>query len=479
MTIKMLTEIDVPHSLEAEEAVIGAVLINPSAFIPIASFLKSADFYYLKLAYIWGAFERLTKRSDPIDYMTVIQELKAMGWLDEVGGPPEITRLVTQTPTSIHAEVYGHLVEKDSIRRNLLNMTDQIRGYALNTEIELTEVIDQSQSRFLEVLGRVIESRGEFIGTGIEQLLTEMESAATHPQHLVGIPTAYKALDELLGGVEKQDLIVLAARPGAGKSALCGCLALNMAKMGYKVGFFPNEMSKTEFYRRALAVETGIDSRLAKRGVLTQTQWKTTYETAAQIHDLPIYIDDKRYTPMQLQMKGKALQSNGALDVMLVDGLYRMPADSGADKRVDRFSELAEAMKNLSKDLDIPVIVTHQLSRECEKRQDKRPILSDLAESGRIEQEADQVWFIYRDVMYNDATEFPNQADIIVAKNRDGATGTIALYFEKTLTRFVDGNVRRVSLLDEMKEKHRQEKTVEPESVELTHYKQPTMEGMK
>ena len=444
----------VPQSLEAEEAVIGSVLVNPSVYVRIAMFLKPTDFYYLKLSYIWQAFGNLLKRNEPIDYLTVIQELKTTGWLNEVGGPAEITRLATQTPTAVHAEVYGKLVERASVRRSLLNMTDLIRGYALDTRIDLNEVINQSQSQFLQVLGRVVESRGQFIGQGMKELLDEMEHTAAHPQQIVGIPTGYIQLDELLGGIEKQDLIIVAGRPGAGKSAFCGCVALNIAKAGYKVGVFPNEMRTKEFNRRILAVESGINSRRARRaGGLSQREWATILSASARIHELPIYIDDFRSTPTEIKAKAKALKSGNGLDVLLIDGLYRMPADSGAAKPYERFSEVAEAIKNLSRDLDIPVVATHQLNRENEKRQDKHPILSDLSGSGRIEQEADQVWFIHRPVMYDEATEFPNQAKLIVAKNRDGATGAISLFFERSLTKFMDASVRQVSLREKIQGK--------------------------
>lgn len=457
--LQTLVNQDVPYSQEAEEAVIGAVLINPSAFIQVAVFLKSTDFYFLKNAYIWRSFENLAKRGDPIDYLTVVDEIKNMGWLNEMGGAPFITHLVNNTPTSIHAAVYGHLVERAAVRREILTASDAIRGLALNTNETLDTIINQAQRQLLQAIGRVVESRGEFADEGVKSLLDDIEAQSNDPAHVVGIPSGYTDLDIMIGGFEKQDFVILAGRPGMGKSALVGCLALNMAKAGYHVGVFPNEMSTNELKRRLLSVETGINSQRIKHArSLSNAEWERIYQASDRIRGLPIYFDDARVTPSQLHAKCLWLKKTWKLDCVLVDGLYRMPANSGETDRYKRFSEIAEDMKNMTRDLDMPVIVTHQISRACEQRQDKRPVLSDLSDSGRIEQEMDLGLFLYRDVVYNEATEMPNLAEIIVSKNRDGSTGTVTAYFEKSLTRFVNAKVTQVSLREQIQQKRQDTK---------------------
>lgn len=445
---------DIPHSLEAEEAVLGAVLVNPSAFTRIALFLKAEDFYFLKCAYIWQAFNNLVKRNDPIDYLTVVQELKTLGWLDECGGQPYLTKLVTETPTSIHAEVYGHMVERAATRRNLLAATDRIREYALNDNLDVNEVIRQSQDDFLKVLTRTVQTRGIFLNRGLDELLSDMERTANDPHYTPGIPTGYKHLDDMLGGLDKQDLTILAARPGTGKSALLICMALNMAKAGFKVGLYPNEMSRLEIIRRIVAIETGVNSQQMRRSrQLSSPQWAAIYEQSGRVYDLPLFIDDAILTPGGLRISAKWLKSIGSLDVILFDGIYSASADSGVTREYERLSEIAQSLKDLSRELDIPIVATHQLNRDFKNRQDKHPVLSDLKGSGKLEDIADMVWFLYRDALFNPATEFPNQAELIVAKNRDGATGAISLFFERSLTKFMDASVRQVSLREKIQGK--------------------------
>jgi replicative DNA helicase len=439
-----------PMSIEAEEALIGAVLINPSAFRILAATVHPEDFYILRHSYIWQAFERQSQQDKAIDYLTTCVELQKMGQIDAIGGPAYLTELGNKTPTSMHGPVYAGMVKQAATRRRLLQATDQIRALALDEQLQLNEVMGQAQSLFLDVSSRVVEDRGCSMKTAMNDLLDVIESQAKTHTSLVGIPSGLTDLDDLMQGFQAQDLIILAGRPGAGKSALILNIALNAARAGHKVGLFLNEMSRQEACYRWLAMDSGVNSNKLKRAAsLTAAHWDRMTHAIGKFSDLPIWIEDYPLKPLEMAAKCQWLKRTTGLDLVLFDGMYKQHADSGDLEDYKRYSQVAEANKTLAKMLDVPVVATHQLNRDLEDRKDKRPQLSDLRGSGRIEEEADVVMFLYRDAMYNDNTEFPNQADIIVAKNRDGSTGTVPTYFEKTLTKFMNTATTRVDLEDD------------------------------
>jgi replicative DNA helicase len=437
-------------SIEAEEALIGAVLINPSAFRILAATVRPEDFYILRHSYIWQAFEHQSQQDKAIDYLTTCVELQKMGQIDAIGGPAYLTELSCKTPTSMHGEVYAGLVKQSATRRRLLQATDQIRALALDEALQMSEVMGQAQSLFLDVSSQVTENRGENVKSAMNDLLDSIEGQTKNHDSLIGIPSGLTDLDDLSQGFQAQDLIVLAGRPGAGKSALILNIALNAARAGHKVGLFLNEMSTREACYRWVAIDSGINSNKLKRAAsLTAAQWQDMTHAIGRFSELPIWIEDYPLKPLEMAAKCQWLKRTRGLDLVLFDGMYKQHADSGDLEDYKRYSQVAEANKTLAKMLDVPVIATHQLNRDLEDRKDKRPQLSDLRGSGRIEEEADVVMFLYRDAMYNDNTEFPNQADIIIAKNRDGSTGTVPTYFEKTLTKFMNAAATRVDLGDD------------------------------
>lgn len=442
-----------PHSLEAEQAVLGAIMTDPSAFVQIAAYLTPRDFFLVRHAFIFQAIERLTKRGDAIDALTVCDELSRIGQLEEIGGALYITDLLLNTVTTTNADVYGKLVHRAATRRRLMVAADEIRALALDEEKEVETVIRESQSSLLDVTGRIMEQRGETVRGLMHTVMDEVEARMESGDKVFGIPTGLEVLDSLIDGLEPERFYLLAGRPRMGKSAMALCIALNAAKQGYRVGVFPNEMSKREFGYRMASIESGIPTRYLKRaGLLNKTQYSRYVEATAAISNLPIYIDDGRYTPSQIESNALWLMRTMGLDLLILDGAYRMPSNTAHTDRYDRYSEVAEDLKGLSRSLHIPVVATHQLNRELEKRADKRPILSDLAESGRFEQEADVILFLHREVVYNANFEFPNQADVICAKNRDGQEGVATVYFDKSITKFVNGTTRQVDLRDGTKD---------------------------
>lgn len=446
----LTSDLAAPYSEEAEEAVIGAVLINPDAYLTVASFLKHDDFYFQRHQYIWQALQRLSDREEPVDYLTLMQELRSMNWLDEIGGAPYITRLVNNTPTSIHAEFYGRIVERTAIRRRLLIAADEIKALAFNEQLEIENVVSESERRLFNVTDRQL--RREFIplSDAVNEYFDQIEFLINNPQTTLGVPSGFKDLDELLGGFQKSDLLIFAGRPGMGKTSFMLSTAVNSARLGARVAIFTMEMGADQLVQRMISMETGINSHQLRLGRLSPQEYTRFVEAAGRISRFQIFIDDTpALNPLQMRTKCRRLQHEYGLDLVMVDYLQLMNAGGTYENnRVQEISFISRALKELARELNVPIFSAAQLSRAVEQRQDKRPLLSDLRESGAIEQDSDIVMFLYRDIVYNDSTEFPNQADVIIAKHRNGATGTVSLYFDNTLTKFMDGAVRRVDLGD-------------------------------
>ncbi len=440
----------VPFSQEAEEAVIGAVLVNPRAFLTVATFLKADDFYLLRHNYIWQALMRLNERSDPIDYLTVLQALRDLGVLDEIGGPPYITRLINSAPTSAHAEVYGRLVERASIRRKMLIAADEIKALALNEELSIETVTNDAEQKLFSVTENQLNREFVPMWDAISEYYDRLEHLMQNQHESLGLPSGFKDLDQLLGGFQKSDLLVFAGRPGMGKTSFMLSVALNAARIGGRIAIFTMEMGVEQMVQRIISMETGINMQKLRLAQLNPREAALFTEVVGRIGHFPIFIDDTpALSPMQVRTKARRLAHEHGIDMIMLDYMQLMNAgDAYKNNRVQEISYISRSLKELARDLNVPVFSAAQLSRAVEQRQDKRPVLSDLRESGGIEQDADAVMFLYRDVIYNEATEFPNQADIIVAKHRNGPTGVISLYFEPTITKFMDGAVRRVDLSD-------------------------------
>ena len=441
---------DSPYSQEAEEAVIGSVLINPNTFLTLAAFLKSDDFYFLRHSYIWQALERLHERKDAIDNITVAKELDDMGTLNEIGGPSFITHLIANTPTSVHAEVYGRLVERASVRRRLMQAADEIKALALDEQMNIEAVTTEAEVRLFGVTDRQLKREFVSMDEAVNEYFDQIEYLMQNQHETMGLPTGFRDLDALLGGFQKQDLIIFAGRPGMGKTSFLLSAAVNAARLGARIAIFTMEMGTEQLIQRMISMETGISSQKLRLGRLSSQEYTRFVEAAGRISRFPIFIDDTpALNPIQMRTKCRRLAHEYGIDVIIVDYMQLMNAGGQyQNNRVQEISYISRSMKELARELNAPVFSAAQLSRAVEQRQDKRPVLSDLRESGSIEQDADIVMFLYRDVVYNDATEFPNQADVIVAKHRNGPTGTISLYFENTLTKFIDGAVRRVDLGD-------------------------------
>ncbi len=438
----------IPYSQEAEEATLGAIMLNQTAFYSVAAFLNGDDFYILRHQYIWEAFTRLNERNEPMDYVTVTRELKDLGYLDEIGGPAYLTHLLNNTPTSVHIEIYARIVERMATRRRLMVAADHIKGLALNEELTIEEVMNDSESKLFDVTERQLTR--ELIP--MHEVMSDYYERIEHLMHdrggALGLPSGFKDLDKLLGGMQKSDLIIFAGRPGTGKTSFMLSAAINMARLGQRIAIFSMEMGKDQIAQRLVSMEAGINSQNLRTGQLNQQEWSKFVKAAGNLSNFRIFIDDTpAMSPIQMRTKCLRLAREHGVDLVVVDYLQLMNAGgSYENNRVQEISFISRSMKEMARELNVPVLSAAQLSRAVEQRQDKRPVLSDLRESGSIEQDADVVMFLYRDEIYNEATEFPNQADIIVAKHRNGPTGTISLYFEKSLTKFMNAAERSVDL---------------------------------
>jgi replicative DNA helicase len=439
----------VPFSQEAEEAAIGSILVNPTAFHGVSAFLNAQDFYLLRHTRIWQAMLRLTERNEPIDYLTVAEELKIMKTLDEVGGYPYLIQLMNNTPTSVHAEIYGRLVERTSIRRRMMEHADKVRELALNEDENIETALDKGEASWLGVLP-VFDKEAQKIDVLLDGFYDEFQQRLMGNAHL-GFPTGFRDLDHLFGGLKPGEVTLIGGRPGSGKTSLLLSILLAMARMGLRCAMFELEMSLGALLNRLLSIESGINMQKIALGQLAPQEIARFTSVIGRLYELPIMLDD---TPSMsitnFRKKVHRIKHFMGLEVVFIDYLQLMNG-GGTAKGMSRQQELgliSRGLKQYAKDFNVHIMAGVQLNRELERRRDKRPQLSDLREAGDLEQDADNVAFIYRDEMYNEATEFPNQADIIVGKHRNGPTGTISLYFEKTLTKFMDANVHRVDLSD-------------------------------
>ena len=425
-----------PCNIEAERSVLGSLLIDPDSIIKVGSFLQWEDFQPEHHQIIYRAIASLHERRQPADFVTVVDELARLGKLDEVGGPAYLTSLINMVPTSIHVEHYGRIVERTSLMRRLIEAAGNIAALAYEDREEIDEVIDKAEQILFEVSQR-----------RIKKYYDRVEFLVEHPDETLGVPTGFSDLDRLLGGLQPSDLIIIAARPGVGKTSLAVSIACNAAlKSNAVVAMFTLEMSGEQLVQRMISSYTGIDSQRLRLGRIEDLEWEKFTHASGVLSEAAIFIDDTPSpSPMEIRTKARRLAAEYDLDLIIIDYLQLMQGgERRSENRVQEISYISRSLKSLARELNVPVIALSQLSRAVESRQEKRPVLSDLRESGSIEQDADVVMFIYRDELYDENTDRANVADIIIAKHRNGPTDTISLRFDASLTKFTDLELRNV-----------------------------------
>ncbi len=445
----MYAEKLLPHDIEAEESVIGSLLIDGEAILRVAPFLKAGDFYREKNRLCYQACLELFHRSEAINQVTVAHQLTLDERTEQVGGTAYLSHLVTTVPTPVHIEHYGRIVSRTASMRRLIDAAAQISSIGYDG----TDDVDASLSRAEGVLFQVRSGQParDFVPLRdvLDQYLEE-RAGITETLGRTGGPvmTGFDALDELLGGLHRSDMVVLAARPSLGKSTLALNISVNAAKGGMVIGIFSLEMSRDQLALRMLAGESGVDAQRLRLGLYTEAEERRIIDSIGSLSELQIYIDD---TPLQgiVEMRSKArrLATERHLDLLVVDYMQLIQGSSArGDNRVQELSEITRSIKGQARDLNVPVLAVSQLSRAVEMRTSHRPQLSDLRESGSIEQDADVVMFIYRDDVYHTEDEwagrFPdrpypkNVANLIVSKHRHGPVGEVELLFRDKLVRF-------------------------------------------
>jgi len=374
----------IPHSREAEEAVVGAVLINPEVYYDVAQFLQADDFYIHRHKWIWEAFTRLHEQRIPIDMLTLSEELDRVGQLGELGGPAYLTALINQVPTSLNAESYGHIVEGHSVRRKMINAANQIAALAYNEESLVDTVMDEAEKAVFNVSERRLKHDLVPISSVLSEYYDRIDDLAKRDEEIFGVPTGFYDLDKLLSGLQPSDLLIIAGRPGQGKSGFLLSVANNAALIHKKhVAVFSLEMSNEQVVQRLIAQQTGIDSQRLRTGKLAEDEWPKFTHAVEVFSDTKIFLDDTpAITPLQLRTKCRRLHMEYGLDLIIIDYLQLMGGDSRTDNRVQEVSYISRNLKVLARELNVPVLAAAQLSRAVEQRSDKKPVLSDLRESG-------------------------------------------------------------------------------------------------
>jgi replicative DNA helicase len=421
-----------PHSEEAEKSVLGAILIDKDAIVSVAEFLRPEHFYYDVNGIIFKAALSLYEKREPIDLVTLTEELKKQGELDNIGGPSYLADLVNVVPTAAHVEHYGLIVKDHATRRNLIGAASKITEIAFDESSEINTLLDNAEQTLFGISQEHLKQFFLPLKDALAQSFDRLDEIGNRPEGLRGVPTGFRDLDNLLAGMQDSNLLILASRPGVGKTSL----ALGFARYvsvthGIPVGLFSLEMSQEEVVDRLLVAQAGVDSWKLKSGKLEEEDFTQLTEAMGQLAEAPFFIDD---TPgisvLEIRTKARRLQAEKGLRLLVVDYL-QLVRGRGLENRVQEVSEISQSLKNLARELKIPVLALSQLSRAVETRGGARPRLADLRESGALEQDADVVMFLYRE-----DEDKPEDVILEVAKHRNGPLGRVPLKFVGKLISF-------------------------------------------
>jgi replicative DNA helicase len=428
-----------PQNTEAEESLLGAMLLSKDAIATAVETVAAADFYKPAHAHLFEAIVTLYGAGEPVDPVTVSESLQRAGVLDGIGGKNAVLRIQTGTPAASNAAFYARIVADHALLRRLVAVGSEIAELGYTLPDDVSAVLDQAETLVFDVANRRQTTSLRGIHATLQDSLEHLEALFEHDGQTTGIPTGFRDLDEVLLGWQPSNLIVVAARPGQGKTAFALGTATHAALHERRpVVFFSMEMGYLELTQRILASEAGVNSRLLRTGRIPESDWSRISHAVGRLAEAPLFIDDNPHlTVMDMRAKCRRLKSQyGDLGLVVVDYLQLMSTPRKSENRQVEVSELSRGLKVLARDLDVPVIALSQLNRSLEYRADKRPMLADLRESGALEQDADVVAFIYRDDTYNTDSSDKGIAEIIVAKHRNGPTAKIRLAFLEHLTKF-------------------------------------------
>jgi replicative DNA helicase len=429
-----------PQDLDAERSVLGAMLLEKEALNEVFQSLHPDDFYRSAHSRIFEAMMGLYERSEPVDEITLTAELRHLGFLENVGGAAYVASLTERVPTAANVSHYSQIVRNHSISRKLIHAATTIAGSGYEPGVSIDALLDQAESKIFEITSSRTQQDFFPLKTVVKEAFKRIEKLYEQKSAVTGVPTGFTDLDKLTSGFQPGDLIVVAGRPSMGKTAL----ALNIAQYAAQSAKVPSavfslEMGREQLVMRMLCCEARIDAQRMRGGFLKDTDWPKLAQAAGTLAEAPLYIDDTGALGIfEMRAKARRLQAEKGLGLIVIDYLQLMHGPAAKEGREREIADISRGLKALAKELSVPVMALSQLNRSLESRQDKRPMLSDLRESGAIEQDADVIAFVYRDEYYNEESPDKGIAEIILGKQRNGPTGTVRLAFINEHTRFAN-----------------------------------------
>lgn len=435
-----------PQSKDAEMSVLGCMLFGEEALVKSIEILKPHYFYDFNHARIFSAMTSLFEKNQPVDIVTVSNELKNMKVLEEVGGISYLTHLTTLVPTAAHIDHYARIVKEKSLLRHLIQKSTNIIDNCFDSDGDINRVLDESEKMIFDVTQDRIQGRFFAVREIIHDSIETIDRLYQRKEHVTGLATGFSDFDVKTAGLQPSDLVIVAGRPSMGKSAFVSCLCEEIGVVSQTpVAIFSLEMSKEQLVQRMLCSHARVDAQKVRTGYLSHQDWPKLTSAAGKLSESSIFIDD---TPgqsvLEIRAKARRLKMQHDIRLIVIDYLQLMQGSSRSESRQQEISEISRSLKALARELKVPVIAVSQLSRAVESRTGNRPQLSDLRESGAIEQDADVVVFLFREEYYNPTEENRNKAEVIIAKQRNGPIGSVELIFLKEYTRFENPEFRRV-----------------------------------
>ena len=429
-----------PHSVESEQSILGSILLDKDAIITVSETIRPSDFYKEAHKIIYECMLKLSNKNEPIDLITLTEELKKQGHLDDVGGISYITSLSTIVPTTSNVKYYADIVKEKSVLRQLIKASNDIINLGYENSVKVEEVLERAEKRIFDISQEKASDDFKSINEVLVDAYDMIEKLYTNKSDVTGITTGFKDLNKKINGLQRTDLILIAARPAMGKTAFSLNLVQNAALKGdASVAVFSLEMSKDQLVQRMLAAQSHVELKKIKTGTLDENDWPRIIDAMAVLSNANIHIDD---TPgikiSELRSKCRKLKIEKGLDLILIDYLQLMEGEGNNESRQQEIAKISRSLKIIAKELNCPVVALSQLSRAPEQRADHRPMLSDLRESGSIEQDADIVMFLYRDEYYHPDSESKNIGEVLIAKNRHGETGSVELVWLGEVQKFAD-----------------------------------------
>ena len=428
-----------PQSIEAELSVLGAMMLKKEAVTQAIELLRADEFYRQAHRAVFEAMEGLVRIGEPVDIVTVTEALKKSGRLEQVGGISFLANLTNRVPSTANLAYYAKIVKEKALLRALIDASTEIAGAAYEASEDVAQQLDDAEQKILAIAGGRITGSFTPIKDVVFDAVDRVSELAAVKGGITGLSTGLKTLDSVTRGLQKSDLVIVAARPAMGKTAFVLNLATHVALQGKTVAFFSLEMPREQLMHRIFCAEGQIDATHLARGELDDDEWSRLVNVADRMLKAELYFDDTSSTTvMDIRTRARRLRAEHGLDLIAIDYLQLIQAPGRAENRTLAVAEMTRSLKVLARELSVPIVVLSQLSRATEGRSDKRPMLSDLRESGSIEQDADIVMFLYREDYYNQDTENANITELSIAKHRNGATDTVKMFFQKEYTRFRD-----------------------------------------